>query len=364
MDFLKGADVSVLREVESLGGKFYECGKEVELFSFMKSKGISSIRLRVWNDPYNEQGDPYGGGTSDLDSLLALARRADQAGMSVFLDLHYSDFWCDPAKQTLPKAWRGLSLERLIEEVGLFTERVLSELKDAGITPALVQVGNETTNGFLWDKGCIEHPEALTSLIKAGVRAVRKYSIDTAVLLHVDNGGSRELCSRFYSLMREHDVDYDAIALSYYPAFHGSLEQLEGNLRFLIEEYDKDVVIAETSYGYTPDNPASGQKQSMFSSALSDVTGIPLTPAGQATFMSRLLNLLASIPDGRVRGFYYWEPAWLPVSGSSWATDAGRAYLHSDSPLGNEWANQALFDEYGNALPAWNIIRDFSPARK
>ena len=95
--------------------------------------------------------------------------------------------------------------------------------------------------------------------------------------------------------------------------------------------------------------------------ALCEKVPFAMTKEGQCEFMKAFLTAVEQVPDNMGRGFFYWEPAWLPVAGSGWATKAALEYIKEAGPCGNEWANQALFDYEGNALPALQVIRDYKP---
>ena len=152
-DYIKGVDLSVVAEVEELGAKYYDNGVQGDIFDILKNYGVNSVRLRLWNDPYTEDGVPYGAGTNDLEVYKKLSKRAMDHGMSILLDYHYSDFWADPGKQRVPKAWRGMDADQLEQAVYDYTRETLLEMKDAGVLPQLVQVGNELTNGLMWPLG-------------------------------------------------------------------------------------------------------------------------------------------------------------------------------------------------------------------
>ena len=141
-DYIKGVDLSAVAEVEELGAKYYDNGVQGDIFDILKNYGVNSVRLRLWNDPYTEDGVPYGAGTNDLEVYKKLAKRAMDHGMSILLDYHYSDFWADPGKQRVPKAWRGMDADQLEQAVYDYTRETLLEMKDAGVFPQLVQVGN------------------------------------------------------------------------------------------------------------------------------------------------------------------------------------------------------------------------------
>ena len=159
-DYIKGVDLSAVVEVEELGAKYYDNGVQGDIFDILKNYGVNSVRLRLWNDPYTEDGVPYGAGTNDLEVYKKLAKRAMDHGMSILLDYHYSDFWADPGKQRVPKAWRGMDADQLEQAVYDYTRETLLEMKAAGVLPQLVQVGNELTNGLMWPLG--QKPESVS----------------------------------------------------------------------------------------------------------------------------------------------------------------------------------------------------------
>ena len=369
-------DISSLPEVERLGGKFYDGGNEKDLLLILKAHGVNSIRVRVWNDPFSETGEPYGGGGNTLPVSLALAKRASDIGMSVLLDLHYSDAWTDPGKQVKPKAWEGLSFEGLLSAVGDFTERCVSEFFRAGIKLTIVQVGNEITNGLLWPDGQVPNFKNIVKILRAGSDGVKKAERDAKnsgilkkdrdavrIMLHLDNGGNNELYRGWFDrYFAEGGEDFDVIGLSFYPFWHGTLADLRDNLYDLAARYGKDLIVAETSMGFTLEDYSSRErlapqdrKGMAATKELASGVAFPMTPEGQKEYMEGLVRIIRSVPDGRGVGYYYWEPAWLPVPGSGWATDAGIAYMKEKGPGGNEWANLALFDYGGNALPALDV---------
>jgi arabinogalactan endo-1,4-beta-galactosidase len=366
-DFLKGADVSTLHQLESLGARWRDRGVEKDLLEILAGYGMNAIRLRLWNDPRSESGESYGGGGNDLATTVALARRVRAQGMALLLDLHYSDFWADPAKQHLPKAWRRLSGAGLERAVHDFTVEALVALREAGGLPSIVQVGNEITNGLLWPAG--RAPEAfpaMARLVNAGIRAVRSVSPAVQVMLHLDQGGNNALYREWFDRwFREGGEDFDVMGLSYYPFWHGTLEALQLNLDDMARRHGKDLVVVETSTGFTTEDygrreglaPSERKGMATRPELLARVQH-PLTIQGQCDFLRDLVPRIRQVQGGRGRGFFWWEPAWLPLKGSTSATAAGRSYTGETGPGGNEWANQALFDYDGNALPALQILRD------
>ncbi len=368
MKYMKGADVSTLKEVESLGGKFYDHGIQKDLFDILKDYDFNAVRLRLWNDPYTETGEPYGAGTNDLETTIELAGRALSHDMEILLDLHYSDFWADPGKQRVPKAWRGMDAAGLEKAVFEFTRDTLLRMKDAGAYPTLIQVGNELTNGMLWPLGQKPNYDNLARFVSAGIRGVRAVDQDMPVMLHLDNGGNNEMYRDWFDHYMERGEDFQIIGLSYYPFWHGTLEDLKNNMNDLAVRYGKELVIAEVSMGFTMEDYADYEKLGpderkgyATKPALVDKIQFPMTKEGQKDFMNAVLDVIGQVPDHKGKGFFYWEAGWIPVPGSGWATPGALKYIEEKGPCGNEWANQALFDYEGNALPALEAIRDYKP---
>lgn len=358
-----GADVSSLLEVELCGGKFYDQGRPGDALEILRGYGVNWARLRLWNDPYAHSGEAYGAGNCDLDCVIALARRAKAVGMNWLLDLHYSDFWADPGKQTVPKAWQGLSKSELVKAVRVYTGRILRTLSNASVQPQMVSVGNELSNGLLWPEGKTPNYPAIARFVSAGVEAVREFDPSLPVMLHLDNGGNNALYREWFdSYFSNGGVDFDYIGLSYYPFWHGTMDDLRKNLQDIGPRYGKKMIVAETSMGFTMEDyqkheelPDSARKGMATKPGLVEKIEYPMTPEGQRQFLRDLIALLRETPG--CAGYCWWEPCWLPVPGSQWATEAGRAYVGEPGAGGNEWANQALFDYNGNALPALEELR-------
>lgn len=363
---VRGADVSMTEEVESLGGSYRADGRERDLFELLAEAGVNTVRLRAWIDPYDEDGEPYMGGTNDLEATVRLARRARRAGLDLLLDLHYSDFWTDPKKQPIPKSWRHLTGRALAEQVHDYTAEVLARLAAEGLRPRMVQVGNEITNGMLWPEGktpryddrarCFgpdDEPawDRLAELLKAGLAAVPS---GVSSVLHLDFGGANDLYRGWFDHVTDRGVDFDVIGLSYYPFWHGTLDDLAANMNDVSARYGKDVLVVETSYAWTEEAPAG--HHSIFRPELAEIAGYPATVEGQSSFLRDLYATVAAVPGGRGLGAVYWEPAWLPVDGTTWASPAGMEYGDDVGAGGNTWANQALFDFDGNALPSLRVL--------
>jgi len=355
-----GMDVSTLEETERLGGKFYENGKEAPLFDILKRHGITSIRLRLWNDPFNEKGENYGAGGCDIETVLRTARRAVENGMNWILDFHYSDFWADPARQLVPKAWRPFTLEQTEKAVYEYTKGILARCKKEALYPAYVQIGNEITNGLLWPVGKAEHDKVpgyanMIRLLKAGVAAARE-SGNVKILLHLERSCDNAIYRQWFDAVTKAGVDYDIIGVSYYPHWHGIMQKLKDNLDDISARYNKDVIIVETAYPFTNEHYSDLPGVSLVITdriKLPDGSPPPYPHSieGQGTFIRDLVKTVKSVK--RCTGLYYWEPGWLPMDGSTWATEAARKYMGEEHKAGgNEWANQCLFDYKGNLLPA------------
>lgn len=368
MKFVKGMDLSTLLELERCGAKYYDNGEERDLLAIMKSYDVDTIRIRLWNDPWSETGESYGAGENDLKTSLEIAKRVTAAGFGVLLNFHYSDFWADPGKQIKPKAWADYGVKELEQAVYDYTLESMRTFLDAGVNITMVQVGNELSNGLLWPEGKVPNYDNIATFVNAGIRAVRKADAAIPVMIHLDNGGNNALYREWFDNFTKRGEDFEIIGLSYYPFWHGSLQMLNDNMNDIAERYGKDLVIAEVSMGYTMEDYKNYEKLSdedrkgyATRPALVEKIEYPMTKQGQYDFMEDFLNRISHIKGGKGKGFFYWEPAWIPVPGSGWATPASLKYMNDPGPCGNEWANQALFDYDGNALPTLSLIRDFKP---
>lgn len=368
MKFVKGMDLSTLLELERCGAKYYDNGEERDLLAIMKSYDVDTIRIRLWNDPWSETGESYGAGENDLKTSLEIAKRVTAAEFGVLLNFHYSDFWADPGKQIKPKAWADYGVKELEQAVYDYTLESMQTFLDAGVNITMVQVGNELSNGLLWPEGKVPNYDNIATFVNAGIRAVRKADAAIPVMIHLDNGGNNALYREWFDNFTKRGEDFEIIGLSYYPFWHGSLQMLNDNMNDIAERYGKDLVIAEVSMGYTMEDYKNYEKLSdeerkgyATRPALVEKIEYPMTKQGQYDFMEDFLNRISHIKGGKGKGFFYWEPAWIPVPGSGWATPASLKYMNDPGPCGNEWANQALFDYDGNALPTLSLIRDFKP---
>ena len=202
-----GADVSMLAQMEASGAVFYENGKQKDCLTILKDQGVNWIRLRIWNDPTDANGQPLGGGNNDLAKTAAIAKRAKAIGLKFFLDFHYSDWWADPGKQNKPKAWADLHGDALSKVVYDYTANVLRTLAKAGAMPDMIELGNEINSGILWPDGNTGGPvsggiggyDVLANLLGAGAKAVRDVDPNSGnpakrarIVIHLADGGDND----------------------------------------------------------------------------------------------------------------------------------------------------------------------------
>ncbi|MCH5161626.1 MAG: glycosyl hydrolase 53 family protein [Clostridiales bacterium] len=362
-----GIDVSTYFEELDRGAKYYDGDKEVAPLDMLRANGVDCMRIRLWVDPYDESGNPYLGGTCDFDNFIRLAKLAMSKGFSVMLDFHYSDFWCDPGKQTIPKSWVGLDLNGLADKVYEYTKSMLIAAKGNGIDIKYIQVGNEITNGMLWPIGKLGEEqtprtnyESLRTLIKSGVKACREVLPEAALILHLERSYDQDLYNEFYSNMT--DIDYDIIGFSYYPYWHGTFEQFFANVDNC-KKFGKRLMIVEVGYGFTLEDyikSAHGGAHLVIDATVVDGMGFvkdyPLTPDGQAKFVRDILPLAEK---HGVEAVYWWEPLWIPGDGICWSSEEAQRYTGATEikSTRNEWANQCLFDYKGRKLPAFDEFR-------
>ena len=352
-NFINGADISILDEMEQSGAIYKINGKQQDPLTILKNNGVNYVRLRLWVDPYDANGNAYGAGTNDLNRTLKLAKRAKNKGLKVLLDFHYSDFWVDPGKQNLPKAWQNQSFEQLNSSVYSYTADVLNQMKSQGIYPDMVQIGNELNSGMLWPYGKSWGGDGkeftrLATFLKSGVQAVKDtQQSNTPIMLHLADGGDKSAFQWWLDEITNQSVDFDIVGISYYPYWHGTLAELAENMDNISERYNKKVVVVETAYANTLDN--LDQKTNAVTVTEEAAAGYKASQDGQYEFLTDLVDKIKDVKNNNGLGFFYWEPLWYNGN-VSWATQAGMSYLGVSDVTGNEWENQAVFDFQGNAL--------------
>jgi len=247
IDNMIGADISFLPQLESRNMKFTENGNEIDAILLLKQHGFNYIRLRIFVNPENENGYSPKDGFCDLDHTLAMAKRIKDAGMKFLLDFHYSDYWADPQQQFKPKAWEGLNFEELQHTVTTYTSEVLNAMMAQGTMPDMVQIGNEINHGMIWPDGHIGNPDGLAALLKAGVKGVNDVDKNIPVMMHIALGGQNKEAVFWLDNMMARGVEFDIIGLSYYPRWHGTLNDLHANLNDLLRRYHKPLNVVEYS---------------------------------------------------------------------------------------------------------------------
>ena len=376
-DPFKGADVSSVIALEQSGVKFYDrSGREQDIFKTLAQAGFNSIRVRIWNDPTSAQTHAtYGGGANDVACAEKIAKRCADAGLKLFVDFHYSDFWADPGKQRAPKAWENYSVSQKADAIYKFTGETLKKLKATGAEIAMVQVGNETTTGMCGvslDKGNWGDAvwKDLTSLFSAGSKAVRDFDKNILVALHFTNPEKASNMSYLADMLKKNNVDYDVFATSYYPYWHGTPDALKNTLSSIAKTYNKKVLVAETSWASSFENKDPGSNTISSQKDLGSYVSYPVSAEGQTAFLSDLYRAVAAVPDGKGIGVFYWEPAWLAINaennqrtalwnqyGGGWATQTATEY-DADAKYygGSSWENQALFDAEGKPLESLYLV--------
>lgn len=370
-DFIKGVDVSSVIALENSGVVFYdEEGNEQDIFKTLSEAGVNYVRVRIWNDPFDAKGNGYGGGNNDLATAIAIGKRATKYGMKVLVNFHYSDFWADPNKQMVPKAWKDLSLEDKGTALYEYTKEALTKLLKEGVNVGMVQVGNETTGVFCGENNW----KNIAYLFKEGSKAIREVSDKRnkkiLIALHFTNPEKSENYERYAMILENFEVDYDVFASSYYSYWHGTLENLTSTLSLIAENYNKKVMVAETAYAYTYEN-GDGQGN-IFSEEAVLNKDYPITVQGQADAIRDVMAAVASVGKAGL-GVFYWEPAWIPVPGvsveerqplwekygSGWASSFAGDYDPADAGVyygGSAWDNQAMFDFDGKPLPSLYVF--------
>lgn len=360
-----GIDVSTYLEELEHGAKYYDQGKEIDPLDHFRANGVSHMRIRLWHNPKDEKGVKYLAGNNDLDTVIKLGKLAVGKGFKILLDLHYSDFWADPGKQIIPKAWQGFDIDQLERAVYLYTVDVLKEMKSNGVTPDMVQVGNEITNGFLWPVGKLEidgkrgNYHNFCTLLKSGIKAVRD-ECEAKVVIHLERSHDQEVYNEFFTEMEKHGVDYDVIGASYYPYWHGNFNEFFANMN-MCKKFGKEIMVAELGYGFTTESyviSGNGTRLVIDNetvSALDTAKTYPLTRDGQRRYVR---DFLALAKANGIDGVFYWEPLWIPGEGICWASPEGQKYIGEEGKsTANEWANQCLFDYDGQKLPAFDEFK-------
>jgi arabinogalactan endo-1,4-beta-galactosidase len=344
---IRGADISFTLQDEAAGTRYRLDGHQGPVERLLREAGATWVRLRIWTNPP--------AGYSDLGQALRLAARAKRAGLKVLLDLHYSDFWADPGKQNTPAAWVGQDLPTLAGTVRDYTARVIAAFARQHTPVDMVQIGNEVTGGMLWPVGQLYPPSGVqqfpqfATLVKAGIAGAHAANPRGHVLqtmLHIDRGGDNGGSRYFFDHVLAEGVRFDVIGESFYPFWHGPMSALTANLADLATRYGKPLVVVETAYPWTMTDGDDLANSVSDPATLPDGGAFPPTPRGQSDYFAALRQVLSGVPAGLGKGFFDWEPEWLP--GVGWEPGAG-----------NPNDNLTMFDRSGRALPS--VRTAFSP---
>ena len=384
---IRGVDVGSYVALTNAGVKYYDYdGKEQPLMKILKDNGVNYIRLRIWNDPYNEKGETYGGGDSTVDNGLKIGKEATKYGMKVLVDFHYSDFWADPAKQILPKAWQkdANDPDKMCENIHDFTKDTLQKFKDAGVDVGMVQVGNEITKGMagihnkdsnnsVWKNE--SQYSVLDRYLNAGSKAVREILPDALVTLHIETP-NRQIYSMIMDAWEKGNVDYDVLGSSYYPFWWNTPDMLR-DVQTLAKERGKLFAVMETAWVNSYED-GDGTPNSIGSDY--GLYQYEIGPQGQVDELTDMYKVLTEQDNGL--GGFYWEPGWIPVKagwtnweynkevadkyGTGWASKGAVGYAPDDEMYyngqpswgGSSWDNATLFDIQGNALQSLKFYKD------
>lgn len=363
-NFINGMDVSQVISLENSGVKYYNFdGEEEDVLKILSDNGINYIRVRVWNNPYDREGNGFGGGNCTIDTAVELGKRATKYGMKLLVDFHYSDFWADPSKQMCPRAWLGMTIDEKALALYQYTKESLQKLKDANVDVGMVQIGNETNNGLAGETTWYNR----TILMKKASEAIREVTPKAKIAVHFANPEKAGSYQNYASKLNYYNLDYDIFASSYYPYWHGSLENLQTVLDEISDTYNKDTLVVETSYAYTTKDTDS------FSNTISDGGSVdkpyPYTIQGQASEIRDIIQTVCNMKRGI--GVFYWEGAWISVGdnyeenlskweqyGSGWASSYSYIYDPEDAGKyygGSAVDNQAFFDENGKTLESLKV---------
>jgi arabinogalactan endo-1,4-beta-galactosidase len=322
--FAFGADLSFLKQAEDNGKVFKDGTNAMPGLQIFRDHGYNWIRLRIFVEPVGQHLP------NDLKYTLAMAQAAKKLGYKFLLDFHYTSTWADPGKQPTPKQWQAMSHAERVEAVFAYTRDTIAALRDGGVLPDMVQIGNEVSNGMLWPDGQLpDNWDHFAAYIYAGINGVdagRGNGPRPKIMIHVDYGGAKDKTKWFFDKLNSYGVPYDVIGFSYYPRWQGTLMDLRETLAFAANEYGKDIIVVETGHNWKP-IPATSDRPQPF----------PTTPEGQRDFLDEVTRVVMNVPGGHGKGVFWWEPA---------------ASRNIDG--------RSFFDDDGNSLPVLNVFDKYT----
>ncbi|KAK0730721.1 Arabinogalactan endo-1,4-beta-galactosidase [Lasiosphaeris hirsuta] len=326
----KGVDWSSVIVEEKAGVSYKNANGNVQpLEKILADNGVNTVRQRVWVTPQ--------GGSYNLDYNIKLGQRAKAVGMGVYLDLHFSDTWADPAHQTIPSGWPS-DIDTLSWRLYNYTLEVSNKFQDAGVQPTIISIGNEITPGFLWPTGRTNNWSNIARLLhsaSAGIKASRLQQ-QPKIMIHLDNGWNWATQNNWYTNVLKQGTllasDYDMMGVSFYPFYSASatLSSLKLSLVNMANAWGKEVLVVETDWPVSCPSP----KQQF----PSDAKNIPYTAAGQSTWMQKVAEVVSSVKGGT--GLFYWEPAWI-----------------HNANLGSSCADNCMFSQAGQALSSMSVFK-------
>jgi arabinogalactan endo-1,4-beta-galactosidase len=343
-EFLAGGDISALGKMEDMGAVYRDNDKPGDAITIMRNHGANCFRLRLFVKPTGE-----GMVVQDIAYTIALAKRIKAVGAKIMLDFHYSDTWADPGKQHKPNAWIEYSLTELEQAVYEHTRESIAAMKKAGVTPELVQVGNEIDNGMLWPDGRVSHGDnvnntpkqydQLARLLKAGIRGVRDGAPgeDVTTIIHAAGGGKWDKIQHYYKSLLERGVEFDMIGLSNYPWWQGNISHQRQVFENLARTFKKPIISVEVAFLHRI------QHNRKLTQWLNDgLNEYPISPEGQKRYMEAFVRMVRETPNGLGMGAIWWFPESIPLGDfKNWQSGAA-----------------AMFDGQGNALP---VLDAFQP---
>lgn len=342
---LKGGDISELSYVEQNGGIYYENGQEKDCIEILKDNGFNIVRLRLYNDPGNPDYTPSNrlpSGIQDENDVLRLAKRAKEAGMQIQLTFHYSDYWTNAENQIKPHDWEALSFEELKKALYDFTYDFMCKMKEQGTSPEFVSLGNETQSGMLYPDGGFENMSQLAELYNVGYDAVKAVAPESRIIIHLNDAGSKDLYNWYFGELNNRNVKYDIIGASYYPFWtNRSAKEMREWADYIINKFDKDIMIMETGYSWNKTLPDGTPGQLSHNGPYED-----FSPKGQKEFILELIDEIKLAKDCRIIGFLYWDPIFIEANGIGW--ELGGA---------NVVSNTTLFDFNGNRLEVFDAFK-------
>ncbi|WP_299521579.1 glycosyl hydrolase 53 family protein [Winogradskyella sp.] len=339
--FYKGMDLSFQSELEDYNIDYKDAdGNTVGLLDFVKSKGTNLVRLKLWHTPQN--------GENGLADVKAYAQRIKSKNMDFLLNFHYSDFWADPGTQTPPQAWQNMTFQEVEVAIYEYTKDVVTQLKAQNTLPEIIQIGNETNSGFLWDFGRVwddfsDNWPNYAALVSEAIRAIKEVDTENNVRIMLHHSDV-ERAIFFFNELESFNLDFDIIGLSYYPQFHTQdLNLVKSKLNELANTFNKDILMVEVAYPFTL---LWNDNQTNFIGSTDQILEeFSPSPQGQKAYFEWLIETIKNIPNNHGIGFCYWAPDWVAFDGNE-----------ATSTVGSSWENQCLFDFELKALPALDLF--------